>query len=98
MRPDPLRPSALGEQICVAELRALRAATRATERERVWLTSHALRLLQPHTHKISSPPPLQTVALYGKMAKTTSRTNDRGCNHRKVAGEESPGFTGQDAG
>ena len=98
MRPDPLRPSALGEQICVAELSALRAVTRATERERVWLMSYALRLLQSHTHKISSPPSLQTATFYGRMTRTTSRTNDRGCNHRKVAGEESPGFTGQDAG
>ena len=27
-----------------------------------------------------------------------SRTNDRGCKCRKTAGEESPGFTGQNAG
>ena len=27
-----------------------------------------------------------------------SKTNVRGCRCRKVAGEESPGFTGQDAG
>ena len=26
------------------------------------------------------------------------RINDRGCRCRKAAGEESPGFTGQDAG
>lgn len=28
----------------------------------------------------------------------TCRTNDRGCKCRKTAGEESPGFIGQDAG
>ena len=27
-----------------------------------------------------------------------SRADDRGCKSRKGAGEESPGFTGQDAG
>ena len=27
-----------------------------------------------------------------------SKTDDRGCKYRKVAGEESPGFIGQDAG
>ena len=31
---EPLRPSALAEQICAANLRSLCAATRATERER----------------------------------------------------------------
>ena len=32
---EPLRPSALDERVCVAGLRVLRAATRATERERL---------------------------------------------------------------
>ena len=27
-----------------------------------------------------------------------SRTDNRGCGDRKIADEESPGFTGQDAG
>ena len=27
-----------------------------------------------------------------------TQTNDRGCNSRKAAGEESPGFIGQGAG
>ena len=34
--PGPLRPSVLGDQTCIAGLRALCTATRATERERVW--------------------------------------------------------------
>ncbi len=29
---------------------------------------------------------------------STSKTDDRGCKCRKTAGEESPGFAGQDAG
>ncbi len=27
-----------------------------------------------------------------------SKTGNRGCKYRKIAGEESPGFAGQDAG
>ena len=32
------------------------------------------------------------------QSETASKTGDRGCRGRKAAGEESPGFTGQDAG
>ena len=32
------------------------------------------------------------------LRKVLSKTDDRGCKCRKAAGEESPGFTGQDAG
>ncbi len=91
MGPDPLRPSALGEVFSSLSATACCA-------ERVWAVSHRPSCSSYIPYKISSPPPLQTIGFYGKMAKTTSRTNDRGCNHRKVAGEESPGFTGQDAG
>ena len=31
------------------------------------------------------------------LCKAASRMNDRGCMCRKTAGEESPGFIGQDA-
>ena len=33
-----------------------------------------------------------------RIQRYLSKTDNRSCNHRKVAGEESPGFTGQDAG
>ena len=32
------------------------------------------------------------------ITRLTCRTSDRGCKCRKTAGEESPGFIGQDAG
>jgi len=33
-----------------------------------------------------------------KLAEEKSKTGNRSCNCRKAADEESPGFTGQDAG
>ena len=41
---------------------------------------------------------LQMINICAIVRNALCRTGDRGCKCRKTAGEESPGFTGQDAG
>ena len=41
---------------------------------------------------------LQTIEICDIVNDALCRTGDRGCKCRKTAGEESPGFIGQDAG